>query len=294
MSDRTFERVLGEWLESGSDRTAPAVVDAVLLAIKTTPQERDLRIPRRFNLMPTYLRLAVAAALIAVVGFGALTYLGNNPGVGGPPPATATPVPTPSPTPAATVLAPLDTSGWLPYTSNRYRFTMRMPASWTAEPADHDWTWENDASNSLSVGADRFHSADGNILVSAWRVPLTEAQMNQSWPDVEAWAKVYCEQTKNTDCATIHDRVAPMCVEKRDCHPALLIPFKDDVQAFANGGDAGTGLVVAVWRGESAPATASYGGSQRLLEGFLETLNIVPPFYPESQDAAARFVLTGE
>ena len=33
MSDRTFERAMSEWLESGSDRTPAATIDAVLLAV---------------------------------------------------------------------------------------------------------------------------------------------------------------------------------------------------------------------------------------------------------------------
>ena len=36
--DRAFERAVDDWLEDGSDRTPRPAVDAVLLAIKTTPQ----------------------------------------------------------------------------------------------------------------------------------------------------------------------------------------------------------------------------------------------------------------
>ncbi len=45
--DRAFERATREFLEDGSDRTSAATIDAVLLAVRTTPQERDLRIPWR-------------------------------------------------------------------------------------------------------------------------------------------------------------------------------------------------------------------------------------------------------
>jgi hypothetical protein len=36
------------------------------------------------------------------------------------------------------------------------------------------------------------------------------------------------------------------------------------------------------------------GAIERLLDGFLSTLGIVAPVFPESQDAAAAFVATGQ
>ncbi len=75
MSDQLFDHAVRDWLDDGSDRTPPAAIDAVLLAVKTTQQERDLRIPRRFTQMPTYMRLAAGIAIVAVLGVGALTYI---------------------------------------------------------------------------------------------------------------------------------------------------------------------------------------------------------------------------
>ena len=101
MSSQLFERAVRDWLEDGSDRTPRPAIDAVLLAVKTTRQERDLRIPRRFTQMPTYMRLAAGIAIVAVLGVGALAYFSGGPNTGAPPtpaPTTqATPAPTPSP-----------------------------------------------------------------------------------------------------------------------------------------------------------------------------------------------------
>src|SRR4051794_10597651 len=106
MSDHQFDRAVRDWLEDGSDRTPRSAIDGVLLAVKTTPQERDLRIPWRFRRMLAVTRATgfAAAALVAVVGAGALIYL-NSPGTGGAG-GKATPTPTLAPTSAPTAAAP--------------------------------------------------------------------------------------------------------------------------------------------------------------------------------------------
>jgi hypothetical protein len=93
--DQTFERAMLEWLDAGSDRTPRPAVDAVLLAVKTTPQERDLRIPWRTPAMNTPLRFAAALVIVAVIGAAGVTLLNRAPivGPGGSPVATASATP---------------------------------------------------------------------------------------------------------------------------------------------------------------------------------------------------------
>ena len=96
--DRAFERATDDWLADGSDRTPASAVDAVLLAIKTTPQERDLGIPWRTNPMSNRFRLA-AVAVIAVIAVGVLALnLPRAGGVGGP---GSSPSPSPSSSPSS-------------------------------------------------------------------------------------------------------------------------------------------------------------------------------------------------
>ncbi len=94
--DRAFERATRDWLEAGSDTTPAATIDAVLLAVRTTPQERDLWIPRRITTLPTQVRLIAAIAIFAVAGFAAVN-LFKAPPIG------------PSPTPSPTVLVSAST-----------------------------------------------------------------------------------------------------------------------------------------------------------------------------------------
>jgi hypothetical protein len=155
MSDRQFDKAVNDWLESGSDRTPPAAIDAVLLAVKTTPQERGLRSPRRFIEMTFPMRLAAAIAIVAVLGVGAFTFLVRNPdsGVGGPPTASPTLAPTSAPsgfvTPSST---PPSTTGWLPFSSNHYGYTIAYPPTWVATQATRDWVLASDRLASPAPG----------------------------------------------------------------------------------------------------------------------------------------------
>ena len=291
--DRDFDGIAREWLDDGSDWTPPHVIDAVLLAVRTTPQERDLRISWRTLFMKKPMYAAAVIAFLAVAGAAAFYAFVPRSGVGsGPTPIPSvqgTTAPSPTVTPGD---APIDTTSWTTYQSERYSFAIGHPPDWTVTPADHDWTLEADADDWLSTGQDMFTSPDGHVRVSAWAVPVDADQEMwvdspaESWANVAAWVEDYC-QAAGTPCEGVIDRAVPLCLERRDCHPGLLVPFPEDVQAFFTNGGAGADMVVvAIWRGRSSPAVASYGGSQRLLEGFLATMCVwpadaLPPFEEE-------------
>jgi hypothetical protein len=108
--DHDFEHAVREFLDEGSDRTPAATIDAVLLAVRTTPQERDLRIPWRTVPMSNPMRLVAAIAVIVVAGVAAFNLFGASPddggvGAGGEPSASPTPEPTSTPAPTAAASA---------------------------------------------------------------------------------------------------------------------------------------------------------------------------------------------
>jgi hypothetical protein len=105
--DRSLERAARSWLEAGPTEAPDRAVEAALLRIQTTSQERDLRIPWRLPKMTTPARVAAAAVIGVLVVGGALFMLGRlgQTGVGGPGPTstpTQSPTPIPSPTPSPT------------------------------------------------------------------------------------------------------------------------------------------------------------------------------------------------
>jgi hypothetical protein len=99
----------------------------------------------------------------------------------------------------------------------------------------------------------------------------------QDMPElVVEWAERYCELAELSPCAGISDRAVPLCIERRDCHPALLVPFDEGTVAFVNGGIFPDAQVIAVWRAESDPELVPYGGARKLLEAYLLTVGVCP------------------
>ncbi len=290
MSDPNFERAVRDWLEDGSDRTPRPAIDAVLLAVKTTPQERDLRIPWRFFQMPALSRATsvAAVALVAAVSVGGLLYLnakGPGAGASAPPAGTAAPTAVTTAGPTGGSSAPPATlppvSLWTEYTSDVHGFTIAYPPGWRLESeATRPWDPALDVPlrGQASPYADIFVNEPGNVAFSVWRVPADIEAIENSRPALIAWVEEFCDSMSYyAPCSRIAERAIPMCRERADCHPdAVIVPFNDDVLALFVGAD--DALTVAqVWWGDSAPQVAPYGGSIRLLQAFLEPMNVTVP-----------------
>lgn len=218
-------------------------------------------------------------AVLAVAGVATFYAFGPGANLGSRPTPSPTLQQTQAPSPTATA-SPIDTTRWETYESDRYGFIIGHPSDWTVEPANHDWTLTADADNWLSTGQEVFRPPSGDIRVSAWSVPVDRGTTPETRADVEAWVEAYCQASGNP-CTGIRDRGVPLCVERRDCHPGLLVPFTSDVQAFFEGGIYPDSMVVVVvWWGETEPAVAPYGGSRRLLEAFLSTMAVWPESVP--------------
>ncbi|WP_243076630.1 hypothetical protein [Microbacterium sp. SS28] len=102
------------------------------------------------------------------------------------------------------------------------------------------------------------------------------APKSQALELVVEWAQRYCEKVGLSHCAGIPDRAVPLCIEKWDCHPAVLVPFEEGTAAFLSGGVIPQPQVVAVWRAETDPDLIPYGGARRLLEAYLLTALVCP------------------
>jgi hypothetical protein len=301
MSDRLFERAVIDWLDDGSDRTPRRAIDGVLLAVKTTPQERDLRIPWRFPKMPTLSRATgvAAVALVAAVSVGGLLYLNaKQPGAAGTatPPApseapttapTAEPAPTTEPTSGSTpppTFEPSNPAAWTNYTSTVYGYTISYPSDWSVHaPADHawqsgeapgsdDWPWADVFANDEAIDGD-------SIGLWVWQAPAPTGADLDAWSSLEASFLSVCEIPTFGSC----ERNSPptqMCLGQQECQPALIVPMgTEEVVPFGVFGDSETGFltVFQIGRPDDFPAAARYGGTTALLKAILAQVGVRPP-----------------
>lgn len=56
----------------------------------------------------------------------------------------------------------------------------------------------------------------------------------------------------------------------------MLVPFEEGTVAFVSGGIFPEPRVFAVWRAETDPDVAPYGGARKLLEAYLLTVGVCP------------------
>ena len=93
---------------------------------------------------------------------------------------------------------------------------------------------------------------------------------------IVAWAEQYCASEGLSPCTGVAERAVDMCIERWDCHPAVLVPFEEGTAAFLSGGIFPQPEVIGVWRAESDPELAPYGGARALLEAYLLTVGVCP------------------
>jgi hypothetical protein len=99
--DRSLERAARSWLEEGPTRAPDRTVEHALTRIQTTSQERDLRIPWRYQHMNNSLRLALGTAAVVVAVVVGVTLLPGltGPDTGASPSPISNPTATPEPSP---------------------------------------------------------------------------------------------------------------------------------------------------------------------------------------------------
>jgi hypothetical protein len=274
----TLEERVASAVRSQTELLPPTIPDLPLIRASAKRQTR-----RRASLA-----VASAVVVLGTVVITAVTDIGPDRDTG------IEPIGTPSPSPTTSTAPEPNASGWTRYRSGLYGFQIGHPSDWTEVPASRRWISETDVADALSPAHEDFIAPANEVRVSAWEAPLEAPAGSTVCPDLndrdcvesiaflEAWVEDYCEASGNTPCRGIESRAVELCLEKWDCHPGLLVPFRDDVQAFFSGGiyDADAMTVVAVWRGESDSSVAQYGGAQRLLESFLSTMEVWPASTP--------------
>ncbi len=274
-----FDQRIADWLEADPSAAPADVLSTVVAALPSIPQaRRGPFAPWRLTPMTNFMRAAAGIAIVAIVGVGVLALNQRLPGSG----ASGSPAPTPTAVPSATLTPTAQPSPSLAlgatYTSDVYGFSIGYPEGWkVVASAERRWNADMDARAGFSSpGVDTFSNAAGTVASSAWLAPH-EADINlDSRQDLMQFAQRFCAESDNAPCTGIPDRAIQMCKERADCHPAVIVPFDNEVLAFFGGTEDGHVNVVAVWWGDSAPEVAEYGGSIELLKTIVASMNVWP------------------
>jgi hypothetical protein len=267
---RDVDSIIATWLDDGPVSLPMDTRRAISVGVRTQPRARRMAFLGGFSMLPLN-RVVAATVVVIAVGAGSVLFVSNRssgPGDVAPPPATPSVTPTapavPSPTPEL-----MDTGSWVDYASDRYGFAIAVPGDWRQTPAQRDWSFATDYEVWLHLEAtDHFLNPEGDVGVSAWSSPV------EPGTTVEAWMEALCTAQGGASCPAIADRAVD--VETGDQHPglALLSPEAENIAYFVDGE---TVYVVAVWRGETDPSVAPYGGARRLLESFISTMTLPAP-----------------
>jgi hypothetical protein len=157
--DREFLRATTEWLEAGSDRTPPKAVDGVLLAIRTTRQDRVLPNPWRHFDMNSLAKALVVATAVVAIALAWYNFGPSNNNVGGAPTPNPSPTQTASPTPTPEVLSG-DTAL---QPGRRYAFPSRATNPTISFTVPSGW-----AGNDVQATKDYGDSGPAGPLVFVW------------------------------------------------------------------------------------------------------------------------------
>ena len=157
--DRSLERAARSFIEPGPTRAPDAAVEAALVRIQMTRQERDWHVPRRYHLMPNPIRWAALAATVIVATVAGMLVLRPGAGsVGGTGPSA---IPSSAPTQTAGASATAMATGAAAaspsvaasppaivqlgslgsrFTSPRNGYSIALGSGWTTVPATKPWS----------------------------------------------------------------------------------------------------------------------------------------------------------
>ena len=283
--DRTTEQRISAWLVGEGEHELPdRVLAETFHQAAVTRQVRALPGWRIFQMDRKIISFAAGAAAIAALVIAGTAYFGqpDESGVGGAPTPSPTPTTVASAAPSAppSFVAP-GITGWTPYTSAVYGFTMSYPSDWSvADPATHKWQPGEPAAEQDASYADTFAGAmdaDG-ILIIAFQVPAPTGADLESWEGLHAAHQELCDEPSIPACPADYTPT-PMCVGQQVCAPAIIALNSEDPMPAALIGDPENGIITVIWiaRVDSFPGAERYGGTVQLLNSVLTQLDVRDP-----------------
>ena len=129
------------------------------------------------------IKMTLGAAVIGVLAFGGLLAVRTptpNGAEGPSPNPCATPLASPT-SPASPAASPVDVSGWVPFTSGRYGYSMCIPAGWTIRNGSEAWTYGGTNEDFGLPGVDQFDSPTDTAAFFVSSMALPDGRSESDW-----------------------------------------------------------------------------------------------------------------
>ena len=223
---------------------------------------------------------AAGAAAIAVLVIAGAAYFGqpDASNVGGAPTPTPTPTAEASAVPSAppSFVAP-GITGWTPYTSAVYGYTMSYPDDWyVGHVASRKWQLGEPVTDD-SAWTDLFARNDDDIAMFMYQVPAPAGADLVSWEGLHAAHQELCSEPSIAHCPPDYTQTR-MCVGEQGCAPAIIGLTGDQTPAaLIADPEKGTITFIVMGRADSYPGAARYGGTTALLKSILSQLDVRDP-----------------
>jgi hypothetical protein len=266
---RDLDAIIATWLDDGPIDLPDETRRAISVSLRTQPRARRMAILGGSSMFALN-RIAAAAAVVLAVGALSAFVLANR--VGGPgaaptPLASVAPSSTPPPSPSPSIApspspSSISTAGWSTFSSSRYGYDIKIPASWTAtaKQSTRQWSLAVDQKDWLTSAADSF-GPDPHVTVFA--VDFPAGTSNDAWI-----ASYYGPDAKGSPDPCQHLPV-DLATKQVDGHP---VAFWDEVAA---GDCEGTSAFVFIGNRGNV-FFIGRTGQQPLLEALMSTVKFRP------------------
>jgi hypothetical protein len=257
-ANESLERQVADYYATEAPQRAPDwVLRSALETIEHTPQRRVfIRVPRRFQHMNTYAKVAIAAVVVIAVGIAGLSFLkpASPSGVGGQPIASPSPSPAPSPSPSGSASVPALTGT---FTSTRHGFSISYPTGWATRPAVDPWT--RDFPSFGSPDSDNIYDRilEDHLFLMVASQPLA-GKSGAQWVD-----DLLAELTSAGDCGPPIEPVTIDGIQGKLCGSSAAV----------SAGDRGYAIVMYT-SGDDPAAVAGY--DQEYFKAILATVQLTP------------------
>jgi hypothetical protein len=217
---REPDAIIATWLDDGPIDLPDETRRAIVVGLRTQPRARRMAILGGSSMSPINRLVAAAAIVLAVGGLSAFVLSNRAGGPGGIANPSAAPSAVPSSSQSAT--ASFNTAGWVKFSSARYGYSISIPADWTAQQSDRQWSLAVDQKDWLTTAADALIGPGGPGIGSRGPRFTVFAVDLPAGMSSDAWIAQYFGSDAKGSPDPCTNRPVDLGTKTVDGHPAAI------------------------------------------------------------------------